>query len=131
MVQAYYWFRVNQAHADPAGLVRQIESTLQANKIDYATALAAAGDQLLHSTVTAAELSVILGPGRLGVCHVEPAADQVAGVLELLAHNAGVEKLYLENLLRLFADSDQANICTPDARCRVCKVSYCKRLRQR
>ncbi|MEE4186101.1 MAG: class I SAM-dependent methyltransferase [Gammaproteobacteria bacterium] len=131
MVQAYYWFRVNQAHADPAGLLRQIESTLQTNKVDFAAALTAAGDQPLSSTVTDAELAVILGPGRLGVCHVDPAEDQVAGVLELLAHNAGVEKIYLENLLRLFADAERANICTRDARCGVCKVRYCKRLRQR
>jgi len=131
MVQAYYWFRVNQAHADPQGLLRQIEVTLQANQFDYATVLAEAADSPVTSDVTREELAVILGPGRLGVCHVEPNADEVSGVMKTLAHNAGVEPVYLENLLRLFADTEHAGICKRDARCSVCKVEYCKRLRQR
>lgn len=131
MVQAYYWMRINQAHADPAGLVRQIESTLERNNVAYREVIDAAGTGVAESSVSDELLAIILGPGRLGVCHVQPAEDDVAGVLETLAHNAGVERAYLDNLLRVFAAAEHSNICVADARCNVCDVSYCKRLRYR
>jgi SAM-dependent methyltransferase len=130
MVQAYYWLRFNHAHADPAGLVQQIETTLANNKVDY-RALMAVADDAVQANVTPELMSIILGPGRLGVCHVSPAVADVAGVITTWANNAGVEPDYLNNLLRVFADAELSNICIADARCNVCAVDYCKRLRYR
>ena len=53
------------------------------------------------------------------------------GLIAELAGRSGREAGYLANLLRVFGDPELSNICIPDARCDVCEVSFCKRLRYR
>ena len=131
MVQAYYWFRPNQAYLQPTELVAQIKQTLQQQGIDYEGMLANAGDTAIASGVSAEQICVILGPGRLGLHHVQPDEGQIEGLLQRLAESAGESPTYIHNLLEIFADSELGNICLPDARCDLCQVSFCKRLRYR
>jgi SAM-dependent methyltransferase len=127
MVQAYYWFRRNQAWEQPAELIKQIEQTLAEHDIDFA--------QLAHAPVetevTDELLAIMFGPGRFGYCHVQPDVAELPGLLNDLAERAGKEPAYIETLLQIFGDKDLSNICIPDARCDVCEVSFCKRLRDR
>ncbi len=126
MAQAYYWFRPNLAWRDAAGLLTQIRATLAANDV-FVDALgegagAAVSDELL---------AAILGPGRLGLRHTVPELATLPEIIAELAAQAGEPESQVERLLRVFADADAGNICTRDARCTVCQVSYCKRQRYR
>ena len=131
MVQAYYWFRRNQAWYEPAELVAQIEATLAKHGVDYKGLIQAAGSGLVDSQADAGLISIMLGPGRFGYRHVQPEPAEVPAIVTELAERAGVAPLYLDNLLRIFGNADTGNICVADARCDVCNVSFCKRLRYR
>lgn len=127
MVQAYYWMRPNQSYYQPAELVRQIEATLSRHDIDYPS--------LIESNVpddTSDELvRIMLGPGRLGLHHVEPDADEARAVLERLAEAVNKPVEYIDKLLRVFGSAEAGSVCVADARCEVCDVNFCKRLRYR
>ena len=131
MVQAYYWFRPNQAWANSAELVAQIEQTLTRHEVDYEGLITAAGDEVIKTEVTDELLAIMFGPGRFGLRHVQPEVDEVPWLILELAERSGKGALYIENLLRIFGDKDSSNICVADARCDVCEVNYCKRLRYR
>lgn len=131
MVQAYYWLRHNQAYAKPGELIAQIEATLRRHGIEYAGVIEKAGDAPVNTGVDDELLSIMLGPGRFGIEHVQPAAAAVKDHLAELARRAEVTSRYLENLLRIFGSAEHGNICVADARCDVCDVSFCKRLRYR
>ena len=127
MVQAYYWMRPNQAHARPGELIAQIEATLARHDIDYQ-------GLMNENSVTDTPddlIKIMLGPGRFGLHHVEPAADDVAQLLEFLATGAGKPVDYIEKLLRIFGSAEAKSVCVYDARCDVCDVHFCKRLRYR
>lgn len=126
MVQAYYWFRPNRAWLQPAELIAQIEATLTANDIDPASAK----DQV-DSEVTDELLAIMFGPGRFGYRHELPDIKEVPALIAELADRAGTDADYVENLLRIFGDKELSNICIADARCDVCQVNFCKRLRYR
>lgn len=129
MVQAYYWLRPNQSWHDAVGLLSQIKATLAANGIEWQAALAVTA----QSDMSASDelLCTVLGPGRLGVHHIHPDVALLPEIVSRLAARAGCEPEQLDRLLRLFASVEHANICVADARCGVCQVSYCKRLRFR
>ena len=131
MVQAYYWFRPNQAWYQPAELISQIEQTLAKHGVDYSGLIDAAGDGPVESDVDNELIAIMLGPGRFGVRHVQLEAGEVDAVLEDFCASAGADKHYVENLLRLFGNEATGNICVANARCEVCEVSFCKRLRYR
>ena len=131
MVQAYYWFRPNQAYLQPVELLAQIRNTLEKHDIDYAAMIAAAGDSAVESAVTDELICTMLGPGRFGLHHVQPDPNEADQILEKFAGSSGESVTYIKNLLRIFGDSELANICIPDARCDVCSVNFCKRLRYR
>ncbi len=131
MVQAYYWFRPNQAWYSPAELVGQIEQTLTRNEIDFGGLISAAGDGAVESDVSDELLAIMFGPGRFGYCHVQPDTSELPGLIAEFADKAGSSPRYIENLLRIFGDKELSNICMADARCDVCEVSFCKRLRYR
>jgi SAM-dependent methyltransferase len=131
MVQAYYWFRPNQASLRPVELLEQIRKTLAQNEFDYAALIEAAGDGSVESTVTDELICIMLGPGRFGLHHVQPDPDEAQQIIAVFAENVGESAVYIENLLRIFGGSELANICVPDARCDVCAVNFCKRLRYR
>lgn len=131
MVQAYYWFRPNQAFARPAELIAQIESTLSGNGVDYADLIQSAGDKPLQTDVTDELIATMIGPGRFGIEHIKPALDDVPRILASFAERAGCSPLYFENLLRVFGATEHGKICVADARCDVCSVTFCKRLRYR
>ncbi|TDJ44324.1 MAG: class I SAM-dependent methyltransferase [Gammaproteobacteria bacterium] len=131
MVQAYYWFRPNQACLRPVELLEQIRKTLAQHEFDYEALIKAAGDSQVESTVTDELICIMLGPGRLGLHHVQPDPDKAQQIIAEFAANVGESVVYIENLLRIFGASELANICIPDARCDVCAVSFCKRLRYR
>ena len=131
MVQAYYWFRPNQAYYQPAELIALIETTLTRHNVDYAGLIAAAGAGSVESDVDDELLTIMLGPGRFGVRHVQPETDEVPSILKEWAASAGSDAGYIANLLRLFGNKDTGNVCVADARCDVCDVSFCKRLRYR
>jgi SAM-dependent methyltransferase len=123
MVQAYYWFRRNQAWEQPAELIKQIEATLRNNDINP--------DELPDGSAADELLAIMFGPGRFGYRHEQPEVAELAGLLSELAKRAGREPAYVEKLLRVFGDAGTSNVCVPDARCDVCSVSFCKRLRYR
>lgn len=127
MAQAIYWFRLNKAWRDPAGLLEQIRATLAANDKDTDALLAEAD----NTTVSDELLAAILGPGRLGMRHVVPMADDIPGIIAELADRAGSNADDVRRLLTVFAAEELGGICMTDARCTECSVSYCKRLRQR
>jgi SAM-dependent methyltransferase len=131
MVQAYYWFRPNQAHYQSAELISQIEQTLARHGVDYVGLINAAGEEGVETEVDDELISIMLGPGRFGVRHVQPDADEVLTIVQEWAASAGKDANYLTNLLRLFGNKDTGNICVTDARCDVCEVNFCKRLRYR
>lgn len=131
MRQAYYWFRRNQADADPKGLIGQIEATLSTQDIDYPAMIAAAGDAKLDSGVDEELLALMVGPGRLGIVPHRPANEAVGEIVAKFAEKAGKSARYVDNLLRVFASEKHGNVCLENARCTECKVRYCKRLRQR
>jgi SAM-dependent methyltransferase len=131
MVQAYYWFRPNQSWANPAELVAQIEQTLTRHEVDFAGLISAAGDSVIEAEVTDELLAIMFGPGRFGLRHIQPEASEVPELIAGLAERSGKDARYIENLLRIFGDKELSNICIADARCDVCEVSFCKRLRDR
>lgn len=131
MVQAYYWFRPNQAWANPVELLAQIEQTLMRHKIDVKHLISAAGDDVIKTEVTDELLAIMFGPGRFGLRHVTPQVDEVPLLILELAKRSGKGVHYIESLLRIFGDKELSNICIADARCDVCEVNYCKRLRYR
>jgi SAM-dependent methyltransferase len=127
MVQAYYWFRPNQAHQSPAELLAQIEATLRRHDVDFKALLKAqppadTSDELIR---------IMLGPGRFGIHHVEPEASEVEGIVSDFASRAGRSAEEVMNLLRIFGSAEAGSICLADARCDVCDVTFCKRLRYR
>ena len=93
--------------------------------------IAAAGDDIVESAVTDDLICIMLGPGRFGIHHVKPDPSEARQILAAFAERVGESAVYMENLLRVFGDADLANICIQDARCDVCAVSFCKRLRYR
>lgn len=127
MTQAYYWMRPNQAHLQSDELLRQIEATLVRHDLDY--------KQLIESNVpgdTSDELlQAILGPGRLGLHHAVPSVEEVADVLAKFAERSGQTTEYITKLLRVFGSAEAGSVCVNDARCDVCDVVFCKRLRYR
>lgn len=131
MVQAYYWFRPNQACLKPAELLEQIRATLLKHGIDYEALISAAGEGQVESSVSDELICIMLGPGRFGIHHVQPGPTEAQQILESFAKSVGERVLYIKNLLRIFGASEHANICVPDARCDVCEVTFCKRLRYR
>jgi SAM-dependent methyltransferase len=131
MVQAYYWMRPNQSYLQPGLLLGQIKTTLRRHSIDFETLLSGAGDQTLPTSVSDELLAIVLGPGRLGLHHVQPEPGEIASIIAGLAERAGESSVYVENLLRIFAAKELANICITNARCDVCDVNFCKRLRYR
>lgn len=131
MVQAYYWFRPNQACLKPAELLEQIKLTLRKHSGDYEALISAAGEGQVESSVSDELICIMLGPGRFGIHHVQPGPTEAQQILESFAKNVGESVLYIKNLLRIFGASEHANICVPDARCDVCEVTFCKRLRYR
>jgi SAM-dependent methyltransferase len=131
MVQAYYWFRPNQARLDPAALIAQIEQTLSGQGIAYAELIRTAGDGQVESEVNDELLAIMFGPGRFGWQHELPAVADVPRLITELADKADRAPGYVGNLLRIFGDQQLSNVCIGDARCDVCKVNFCKRLRYR
>lgn len=131
MRQAYYWFRRNQADRHPAELVAQIECTLARHEVDFAGLIDAAGSAPLAAEIDERLLGAIVGPGRLGIVHEVPGAEQLYSVVSGFAASAGRDARYVDNLLRVFASERHGNICTSNARCTECEVAFCKRLRYR
>lgn len=131
MSQAYYWFRRNLADAKPAELVAQIEATLTRHDCDYNAIIEAAGDAPLDAEVTDELLTWILGPGRLGISHVVPEADEIGDLIAAFAAKVGQPARRIENLLRTFASETHGNVCITNAKCTECDVKFCKRLRYR
>jgi SAM-dependent methyltransferase len=131
MVQAYYWFRTNQSCLRPAQLLEQIRTTLKQQNVDYEGLIAAAGDAIIESAVTDDLICIMLGPGRFGIHHVKPDPSEARQILAAFAERVGESAVYIENILRVFGDVNLANICIQDARCDVCAVSFCNRLRYR
>ena len=131
MVQAYYWFRPNQACLEPAELLEQIRATLRKHGIDYEPLITAAGEGQVESSVSDELICIMLGPGRFGIHHVQPGLAEAQQILESFAKSVGESAIYVENLLRIFGASEHANICVADARCDICEVHFCKRLRYR
>ena len=131
MVQAYYWMRPNRAYLESAALLEQIRATLRRNKIEFKNFIESAENRQGTGNVSDELLAIILGPGRLGLHHVQPDASEVKTVITALAERAGESAADVENLLRVFADKELANICIANARCDVCDVQFCKRLRYR
>lgn len=123
MVQAYYWFRRNQAWEQPTELIAQVEATLKNHSVDI--------DNLPTGAAEDDLLAIMFGPGRFGYRHVQPETAELPELIADLASRAGRDAAYVEKLLRVFGDKEAANICVPDARCDVCSVNFCKRLRYR
>lgn len=131
MRQAYYWFRRNPADASPAAMVAQIEATLARHDVDFAGIIDAAGNLPLDAGVPGELLATIVGPGRLGLSHRVPVAEEIGDLVAKFAKKAGKTPIYVENLLRAFASDRHGNICVSNARCTECDVQMCKRLRYR
>jgi hypothetical protein len=121
MTQAYYWFRPNMAWHRSSELLQQIQDTLTKNDASV-SADAEVPDELL---------SKLLGPGRLGVRHVDPQPDEIAGIIAELAERAGTSGEEVGRLLRTFASAEHGNVCIANSRCDVCHVDFCKRRRYR
>jgi len=120
MSQAYYWFRRNQAHWQPAELVAQVRSTLQRHGQETEPEdLAEVPDDLLARYI---------GPGRLGISHRVPDAAEAAVCLSEWASAAGPGA---EAVLRWFASDQSGGLCGENPRCNECDVHFCKRLRYR
>ena len=131
MAQAYYWFQRNQALLNPAKLVEQIKATLNRHSVDFEAVIQAAGDQVVAADLPDGLMARIVGPGRLGISHVIPEDNQADALLDQWSTDAGLDPLYIQNLVRVFAAEEHGNICLRNAKCAECEVSYCKRLRYR
>lgn len=130
MVQAYYWFRPNQAWRQPQALVEQITRTLESNGIEWQKMLAAMGSTP-PADVSESQLCTLLGPGRFGICHRQPEAEELESLVRDFATRAAMKPERFLQLLWLFASPSHADICVMNARCELCSVIYCKRLRDR
>ena len=73
----------------------------------------------------------MIGPGRMGIHHLEPGASEVDSILSDLASVAGKPADYVKKLLKIFASVEVGGICGKEARCDSCVVNFCKRLRYR
>ncbi|MBM4196399.1 MAG: class I SAM-dependent methyltransferase [Gammaproteobacteria bacterium] len=123
MSQAYYWFRPNLAWQRPAELLEQVRSTLKSHGI------AADGTA---PPIAAELLARVVGPGRLGISHRNPAAAETRSILAQWCEKARVEAADAARLLNLFASDQGGKICVAGApRCDNCAVRFCKRLRYR
>lgn len=121
MTQAYYWFKPNMTWHRSSELLQQIQDTLTKNDASV-SADAEVPDELL---------SKLLGPGRLGVRHVDPQPDEIAGIIAELAEHAGTSGEDVGQLLQTFASAEHGNVCIANSRCDVCHVDFCKRRRYR
>ncbi len=128
MTQAYYLFRRNLAEFRPTELMEQINATLASHDID-ADALIASGK--IPADVSAEQLTRIVGPGRLGISHVVPAASEADGIFRKWAQRNSVDAGQAAALLQLLASESQGNVCTSAAKCTECAVKFCKRQRYR
>jgi SAM-dependent methyltransferase len=132
MSQAYFWLRRNQAHAQPARLLAEVQATLRRHKVDYDALIRAAGDAPVAVKLAAPDLMAkLLGPGRLGISHVIPPVDATPALVAGFAAGAGVTPRYAENLFRIFMAADRGDICGALPKCGQCEVPICKRLRYR
>ena len=131
MSQAYYWFARNQAWLKPGELIEQIKATLKRHGCDADPLIEDAGDAPLDRNVSNELLARVLGPGRLGISHIIPDADDVQQKVRELANWSGNDTRYVENLLRVFASDEHGKVCTDNAKCTECDVKFCKRLRYR
>ena len=120
MAQAYYWFRRNQAHWQPAELLAQVRRTFERNNYTVS-----AGDV---PALPDGLLAKLIGPGRLGIAHRVPSDNQAAGILADWAAGAGDDAL---SLLHQFASEAHSGLCGAMPKCGECEVSFCKRLRYR
>jgi len=120
MAQAYYWFRRNQAWWQPAELLAQVRRTFERN--DYDPEPGATPE------LPAELLAKLIGPGRLGITHVVPAAADAEQILADWASNAGDDAV---SLLHQFASEAHSNLCAAVPKCGECEVHFCKRLRYR
>ena len=128
MTQAYYLFRPNLAEAKPAELIAQITTALTDHAIDADAAL---GADKLPTDVSDELLACIVGPGRLGITHRVPAAEDARAVLTAWAERHGLDAGAVALLIHLLASGQQGNICTEEPKCSECAVKFCKRLRYR
>jgi len=126
MAQAYYRFRRNQVEAHPADPLAQITATLTGRGFD-ADAAIAAGER--PDALPDGLLARIVGPGRLGIDHVEP--DDAAAALAAWAGRGGLDAARAATLVRLFASERHGDVCTMNAKCSECAVKFCKRQRYR
>ena len=125
MCQAYYWFRHNLAHLQPAALLEQIRATLKRHSFDYEAVLGKGGDQPLDAELAPSLMARVLGPGRLGITHRVPEPAAVAGILSTWARHAGVSARQAENLLTVFASDRLGKVCVAGApRCDQCDVDF-------
>ena len=132
MTQAYYWFRRNMAHLQPARLLEQVKATLKRHKVDFERLIAAAGDAPVNAKLASADLmGRLIGPGRLGIAHVAPAPAATDEILRNWSAHAGQDPRYVENQFRLFMSADHGDICGAVPKCGACEVHICKRLRYR
>jgi SAM-dependent methyltransferase len=120
MAQAYYWFRRNQAHWQPAELVEQVRRTF--DRHGYAPRAGLVPD------VPGALLAKLVGPGRLGITHTVPEPADAPRILADWATGAGDDAV---SLLHQFASAEHADICAALPKCQECDVAFCKRLRYR
>ena len=120
MSQAYYWFRRNQAHWQPAELVAQVRQTLERHGYS--------GDPEVAPDVPPQILASLVGPGRLGITHEVPPPADAAQLLHDWSQSAAPDA---ENLLRHFASDAHSALCGGTPRCGECEVHFCKRLRYR
>lgn len=131
MTQAYYWFRRSKADLRSAELLEQIEATLRKHDVDFGAYIEEAGDAPLDADVSDELMASILGPGRLGISHMIPAAGEIADVIATFAGKTGCSAIEVENLLRVFGSEKHGNVCITNAKCTECEVRFCRRLRYR
>lgn len=120
MTQAYYWFRRNHAHWQPAELLDQVRSTLTRHGYEAEPGKA--------PELPAGRLATLIGPGRLGITHKVPPDDEAEALLAAWAPRAGEDAI---SLLHQFASDEHSGICGAAPKCPECDVVFCKRLRYR
>jgi len=99
--------------------------------VDYDAIITDAGDGLVAADLPPNLMARIVGPGRLSITPETLQPDEAVAILRDWAKQTGQDPNYVENLLRIFADAELANLCTPNPRCDVCQVQFCRRLRHR
>ncbi len=132
MTQAYYWFRRNLSHLEPAVLLGQIRATLARHGLGAETRPAAGRTAPLEAGLPAGLLERILGPGRLGISHRVLEAGEADAALAAWSAHAGIPAADMRRLLTLFGGEQHARVCLAGApRCEQCEVRFCKRQRYR